>query len=219
MQRSPIEYDRVGVRAKQPKENDTDRISLHARELTPDHGVPIRLAPWLLLWGLGCAASAPALAPDGTSSSAAEATRNRAESGSTSSASNEAGPAQTAADRSDEALARRPVAWLSPSHVGAAVRAHNGEFSACQTLAALESRREDGAVTVGWLVERDGSVDEVTLGPSTFASAKVNDCVLSVARAVTFPPSSAPTQVSWTVKFHGSLSGPLAAGGGWSGAP
>lgn len=101
--------------------------------------------------------------------------------------------------------------WLSPSHVGAAVRAHHGDFQACQALGDLESRREDGAVTVGWLVKPDGSVNQVTVGHSTFTSRRINACVLDVARQVTFPRSAAPTQVSWTVKFRGAPEGALAA--------
>jgi hypothetical protein len=102
------------------------------------------------------------------------------------------------------------VSWLSPSHIGAAVRAHHVEFQACQALGDLESQREDGAVTVGWLVKADGSVKGVTVGHSTFASQNINACVLDVARQVTFPRSAAPTQVSWTVKFRGAPHGALA---------
>lgn len=101
--------------------------------------------------------------------------------------------------------------WLSPSHIGAAVRAHHGDFQACQALGDLESRREDGAVTVGWLVKADGSVNRVTVGHSTFTSRSINACVLDVARQVTFPRSAAPTEVSWTVKFRGAPHEPLAA--------
>jgi hypothetical protein len=101
--------------------------------------------------------------------------------------------------------------WLSPSHVGAAVRAHSGDFQACQALGDLESRREDGAVTVGWFVRPDGSVNDVTLGPSTFASSSINSCVLDVAKHVTFPRSAAPTNVSWTVKFRGASTATLAS--------
>jgi hypothetical protein len=102
------------------------------------------------------------------------------------------------------------VSWLSPSHIGAAVRAHHVEFQACQALGDLESQREDGAVTVGWLVKADGSVNGVTVGHSTFVSQSINACVLDVARQVTFPRSAAPTQVSWTVKFRGAPHGRLA---------
>lgn len=102
------------------------------------------------------------------------------------------------------------VRWLSPSHVGAAVRARHVDFQACQALGDLEARREDGAVTVGWLVKADGSVNQVTVGHSTFASRRINACVLDVARQVTFPRSAAPTEVSWTVKFRGATQGRLA---------
>jgi hypothetical protein len=101
--------------------------------------------------------------------------------------------------------------WLSPSHIGAAVRAHHGDFQACQALGDLESRREDGAITVGWLVRPDGTANDVTLGPSTFASSRINTCVLDVAKQVTFPRSAAPTNVSWTVKFLGASPGTLAS--------
>ena len=102
------------------------------------------------------------------------------------------------------------LSWLSPSHVGAAVRAHHGDFQACQALGDLESGREDGAITVGWLVRPDGSVNEVTVGPTTFRSARINACVLDVAKQVTFPPSAATTNVSWTVKFRGASHAPVA---------
>jgi hypothetical protein len=100
--------------------------------------------------------------------------------------------------------------WLSPSHIGAAVRERHADFQACQALADLESQREDGAVTVGWAVQANGSVKGVTLGSSTFTSHGINACVLSVAKKVMFPASAAPTQVSWTVKFRGAPPAPLA---------
>lgn len=114
--------------------------------------------------------------------------------------------------RFDAAPARSsaPLPWLSPSHIGAAVRAQQAAFGACQSLADSAADREDGAVTVGWLVGADGSVSHVTVGPSTFEDALVNDCVLSVARRVRFPASSAPTQVSWTVRLREAPSGALA---------
>jgi hypothetical protein len=108
----------------------------------------------------------------------------------------------------DGTSARLP--WLSPSHIGAAVRAHQAAFGACQSLADSAADREDGAVTVGWLVGADGSVSHVTVGPSTFDDALVNNCVLSVARRVTFPASSSSTQVSWTVRLREASSGALA---------
>jgi hypothetical protein len=100
--------------------------------------------------------------------------------------------------------------WLSPTHIGAAVRERHADFQACQALGDLESQREDGAVTVGWAVQASGSVKGVTLGSSTFASDGINACVLGVAKQVTFPASAAPTQVSWTVKFRGAPHAPLA---------
>lgn len=116
--------------------------------------------------------------------------------------------AMTVDSRSERA--RDDLPWLSPSNIGAAVRAHHADFQACQALADLESQREDGAVTVGWAVQADGSVKRVTLGSTTFASDGINACVLDVAQKVTFPASAAPTQVSWTVKFRGAAPAPLA---------
>ena len=110
----------------------------------------------------------------------------------------------------DREATEAEAAWLSPSRVGAAVRAHHEDFQACQALGDLESRREDGAVTVAWAVKADGSVNGVTVGPSTFASRSINACVLDVARQVSFPRSAAPTHVSWTVKFRSAPEGPLA---------
>jgi hypothetical protein len=100
--------------------------------------------------------------------------------------------------------------WLSPSHVGAAVREHHGDFQACQALGDLVSRREDGSVTVGWAVQANGRVKQVTVGHSSFESPSVNACILGVAEQVTFPRSAAPTHVSWTVKFRGAGHEPMA---------
>lgn len=102
---------------------------------------------------------------------------------------------------------------MSPRHIGAAVRAHEGAFTACQALADTSSRNREGVVTLGWLVKTDGSVDDVTVGPSSFESRRVNHCVLSVAKQVTFPPSSIEARVSWTVKFRGTSGAPLAEAG------
>jgi hypothetical protein len=103
----------------------------------------------------------------------------------------------------------RVLAWLSPSHVAAAVREQEPAFGACQEL-GNEARSREGAITVGWLVGADGSVSEVTLGRTTFTSDLVNDCMLSVARKVTFPASQSSAQVFWTVRLRGSDDEPLA---------
>jgi TonB family protein len=107
----------------------------------------------------------------------------------------------------------RALSWLSPRHVGAAVRAQQQAFSACQTLAGLEGPPRDAAVTLSWSVSADGSVDDVAVGESSFDSESVDDCVLAVARKVSFPASPARTQVSWTVKFTGLGREPLAEAG------
>ena len=128
---------------------------------------------------------------------------------------------EAARDVEDVASTPRPspptahaeLAWLSPGHIGAAVRAHHGAFTACQTLADTSARHSEGVVTLGWLVKTDGSVADVTVGPSSFESERVNHCVLSVAKRVTFPPSSVQARVSWRVKFRGASNAPLAEAG------
>jgi hypothetical protein len=127
---------------------------------------------------------------------------------------NEAEPALLAVANPDVGvsadLSGADLPWLSPGHIGAAVRARHGDFQACQALGDVLARRVDGTVTVGWAVRANGSVNQVTLGPSTFVGDSINTCVLDVARQVTFPRSAAPTQVSWTVKFRGASQEPLA---------
>lgn len=129
--------------------------------------------------------------------------------------------AQAPSDTRVDAIAPEPVAlreparreqvpYLSPGHVAAAVRAHHSEFVACHALADLESRRGAGSVTVGWLVDVDGSVVRARVGRTSFASPRVNQCVLDVAEGMTFPPSPMRTEVSWTVHFQGSPSGRVA---------
>jgi hypothetical protein len=98
--------------------------------------------------------------------------------------------------------------------VAAAVRAQEPAFVACKAFNDEASTR-DGVVTVGWLVDPDGSVAEVTLGRSTFASDLVNECVLSVARQVTFPASASSAPVFWTIQLRGAESGPFAEAAGY----
>jgi hypothetical protein len=98
--------------------------------------------------------------------------------------------------------------------VAAAVRAQEPAFVACQEFNNQQSARA-GAVTVGWLVDPDGSVAEVTLGRSTFASDLVNECVLSVARHVSFPASASSAQVFWTIRLNGNERGPFAEAAGY----
>jgi hypothetical protein len=160
---------------------------------------------------VGCA-TPPPVARDAADGRVLEADSARAPQPSVR--SGEAEPALLAVAQQDVGvspnLSDADLPWLSPSHIGAAVRAHHGDFQACQALGDVLARRVDGAVTVGWAVRANGSVHQVTLGPSTFVSDSINTCVLEVARQVTFPRSAAPTQVSWTVKFRGASHGPMA---------
>jgi hypothetical protein len=157
----------------------------------------------------GCASSgSPARSVDAVSSDAAPETADA--SFQRSEPVSAASPSSSARGDAADAREAAELPWLNRSHVGTAVRAHHGDFQACQALGDLESRREDGAITVGWLVRPDGGVNAVTVGASTFQSARINACVLGVAKQVTFPPSAAPSQVSWTVKFRGASHTPLA---------
>jgi hypothetical protein len=102
------------------------------------------------------------------------------------------------------------VAWLSARHISQAVQAQRAAFSACRTLGDADEPRRDSAVTLGWAVTANGGVRRVTIDQSTFDSTQVNDCILSVARDVRFPASTAPTEVSWTVRFQRSAGNRLA---------
>lgn len=165
-------------------------------------------------WTLGCAA-----APSSAQSPAESATNSEG-----GTADEQAGsiahrvPARAAQGElihvsSSVGAPRRVLPWLSPSHVAAAVRAQEPAFVACKAFNDETSAR-DGVVTVGWLVDPDGRVAEVTLGRSTFASDLVNECVLSVARQVTFPASASSAQVFWTIEMRGAESGPFAEAAG-----
>jgi hypothetical protein len=159
-----------------------------------------------LLLGLGCASrGADVRAPGAQLGAPAHELQENVATTSTGeqkAATARAVPAQSSSQR------RLP--WLGPSHIGAAVREHEAAFGACQTLDDAAARARDGAITVGWLVDADGSVAEVSLARSSFASPLVNECVLSVARQVTFPASVSATQVSWTVRLQATTGGALA---------
>jgi hypothetical protein len=164
-----------------------------------------------VLFALGCSSGrTPAHAPEASISSN-QASRDGAQPSSSDPEHSRPATAPAASVRTSSARTGSVLPWLSPSHVAAAVRAQEPSFGACQTLGNSPSR--DGAVTVGWLVGPDGSVANVTLGKSTFASDLVNQCVLSVARQVTFPASASSAQVYWTVRLRGSEAGPIAEAG------
>jgi hypothetical protein len=210
MQRRSTGYSVVGQPTPQHV-NATGTTQDLRRRLPARRGAASTSLVWLIS-GLACT---PAIIPErGAETASTELAV--AESPAHSDAAERAGAdPRSAAEEEHGSKARQataePLAWLSPHRIGAAVRAHQSEFTACQALADMESRQREGSVTVGWLVEPDGSVNDVKVGPSTFSSSTVNDCVLAVARGVTFPPSPAPTYVSWTVRFRGpSSSGPIA---------
>jgi hypothetical protein len=165
------------------------------------------------LWTLGCAA-APAAAQSPAESPGASEGEPAAETASIEHRAPGAEHAEVVRVSAGAGTPRRVLPWLSPSHVAAAVRAQEPAFVACQAFNNEPSARS-GAVTVGWLVDPDGSVAEVTLGRSTFASDLVNECVLSVARHVSFPASASSAQVFWTIRLTGSERGPLAEAAGY----
>ena len=159
-----------------------------------------------VLLGLGCASrSADVRAPDADRAAPAQAPHADV---ATTSAVSPKTPAPGAVPVQSEQ--RRRLPWLGPTHIGAAVRAHEAAFGACQTLGDAAARSQDGAITVGWLVDANGSVADVSLARSTFESPLVNECMLSVARHVTFPESASATQVSWTVRLQATEGGALA---------
>jgi hypothetical protein len=167
-----------------------------------------------LQWTLGCAA-----APAAAQSPAQEPTASEGETAAERAGSIEHHERTSAHDgelvrvSTNGGAPSRVLPWLSPSHVAAAVRAQEPAFVACQAFSNDTSARS-GAITVGWLVDPDGSVAEVTLGRSTFASDLVNECVLSVARQVTFPASASSAQVFWTIRLSGTERGPFATATG-----
>jgi len=146
---------------------------------------------------LGCSA-AQAMHPADVASAASDSDTNPTDGAATHIARDDRGPV---------------LPWLSPSHVAAAVRVQEAAFGACQELDSSPPQGRDDAVTVGWLVGANGTVTDVTLGQSTFTSALVNDCVLSVARQVTFPASASSAQVVWTVRLRAAEGGPFAEAG------
>jgi hypothetical protein len=179
----------------------------------PSTGSRLRLGRWIYaaLLGVGCT-HAPARPGPGAPSSSADvaAARLEAEPGTQSNSSEDSG-VHEAASSSRERGAR--LASLSPRHVGAAVREQYEAFSACQALADIETLKRDGAVTVGWLVETDGSIKAVNVAATTFSSVRVNECVLGAARQVRFPATASRAEVTWTVNFRGAAGGPVAEAG------
>jgi hypothetical protein len=101
--------------------------------------------------------------------------------------------------RGDVKLRRRRA--LEPSQISAVVRSGYLAFGGCQALDA-DAQSRDGAVTVDWIVRPDGTVNEVSVIDSSFASRQVDDCVADVARGLKFPEADSSTRVAWKVRFQ-----------------
>ena len=101
--------------------------------------------------------------------------------------------------------------WLDARAVARAVRPHHGAFRSCRRLASESADAASGTVTVGWLVDSAGTIEDARVSHSTFSSLDLSNCVLAVARKVEFPVSRAAAEVSWTVRFADSTSVRLAS--------
>lgn len=181
---------------------------------------PLPFLAWLALLGpcamaLGCgrAAVGPATTLSKTADRLSESPQSPLKAGVPSSAgravtmSEKTLPAPNSPPKAVQAAA---TAWLDSRAVANAVRPHHGAFNTCHRLAASSALNEQGEVTVGWLVQPSGIIEETRVARSTFSNSDVSDCVLSVAMRVKFPASRSPAEVSWTVRFRGSVDGRLA---------
>lgn len=91
---------------------------------------------------------------------------------------------------------------LSPEQVRKVRQAANMKMAGCYELAPAKAALASGMVKVEFEVTTAGLVKNETIIENTLDDAVLGDCVLDVVRGTTFPETTAPTGVSWALRFN-----------------
>jgi hypothetical protein len=91
---------------------------------------------------------------------------------------------------------------LSPEQVREVRLSADTKMAGCYELAPAKEAAASGMVKVEFEVTTAGDVKNEAIIENTLADSVLGDCVLDVVRRTTFPETTAPTGVSWALRFR-----------------
>ena len=95
----------------------------------------------------------------------------------------------------------KAIAALSPEQVRSVRRATDIKMASCYELAPAKAALASGTVKVEFEVTTAGFVKNEAIIENTLDDRVLGNCVLDVVRRTTFPETTAPTGVSWALRF------------------
>lgn len=90
---------------------------------------------------------------------------------------------------------------LSPEQVRSVRQATDIKMASCYEVAPAKAALASGMVKVEFEVTTAGFVKNEAIIENTLDDAVLGNCVLDVVRRTTFPETTAPTGVSWALRF------------------
>ncbi len=97
--------------------------------------------------------------------------------------------------------AARTIAALSPEQVRKVRQSTDIKMASCYEVAPAKSALASGTVKVEFEVTTAGFVKNEAIIENTLDDTILGNCVLDVVRRTTFPETTAPTGVSWALRF------------------
>jgi hypothetical protein len=91
---------------------------------------------------------------------------------------------------------------LSPAQVREVRLSADTKMAGCYEIAPAKEASASGMVKVEFEVTTAGFVKNEAIIENTLADSVLGDCVLDVVRRTTFPETTAPTGVSWALRFR-----------------
>jgi hypothetical protein len=107
----------------------------------------------------------------------------------------------TPAKQRKRASAKKANTALSPEQVREVRQSTDIKMASCYEVAPAKAALASGLVKVEFEVTTAGSVKNETITENTLEDAILGNCVLDVVRRTTFPETTAPTGVSWALRF------------------
>jgi TonB family protein len=91
---------------------------------------------------------------------------------------------------------------LSPEQLRHVMNAKASAMAGCYELSESKSKADGGELTVEFEVAVDGRVSGERVSDSSLSDDALNECVLGIVRKSHFPKATAPTDVTWPVRFR-----------------
>jgi hypothetical protein len=105
------------------------------------------------------------------------------------------------AKKRKRAPAKKANTALSPEQVREVRQSTDIKMASCYEVAPAKAALASGLVKVEFEVTTAGFVKNETITENTLEDAILGNCVLDVVRRTTFPETTAPTGVSWALRF------------------